>query len=167
MSNVFLDHLVLLCCRWWRFPTMSSYSRIPLTQPLVSVRPGYRKKQTGGVWFCLLATLFVSQLLIAPMSQAVPGDENWDDPFGLPGANGAVLAMVSDNAGNVYVGGDFTHVDGLRVNHIAQWDGSSWSALGSGMNGIVDSLALDSNGELYAGGTFTTADGRSANRIAQ
>jgi hypothetical protein len=45
------------------------------------------------------------------------------------------------------------------------WNGSSWSALGSGMNDTVYALAFKS-GNLYAGGEFTTAGGNSANYIA-
>ena len=35
----------------------------------------------------------------------------------------------------LYAGGDFTTAGGSAANYIAQWNGSSWSALGSGMNG--------------------------------
>jgi hypothetical protein len=50
--------------------------------------------------------------------------------------------------------------------NIAQWDGSNWSALGSGMNNYVYALAV-SGSTLYAGGGFTTAGGSAANYIAQ
>src|SRR5262249_12620255 len=39
------------------------------------------------------------------------------------------------------------------------WNGSSWSALGSGMNDTVAALAV-SGSDLYAGGYFTTAGGK-------
>ena len=50
-----------------------------------------------------------------------------------------------DNVGNalavsgsdLYAGGGFTTAGGSAANYIAKWDGSSWSALGSGMNGAV------------------------------
>ena len=38
---------------------------------------------------------------------------------------------------HLYAGGNFTTAGGSAANYIAQWDGSSWSALGSGMNGDV------------------------------
>src|SRR5262249_45363367 len=44
----------------------------------------------------------------------------------------------------------------VRVNYIVKWDGSSWSALGSGMNNTVAALAV-SGTNLYAGGGFTRA----------
>ena len=43
--------------------------------------------------------------------------------------------MFDDGSGPaLYVGGDFTTAGGVAANHIAKWDGSSWSALGSGMD---------------------------------
>ena len=46
----------------------------------------------------------------------------------------AVYALAVDASGNLYAGGDFTTAGGVSANRIAKWDGSSWSALGSGMN---------------------------------
>jgi trimeric autotransporter adhesin len=42
---------------------------------------------------------------------------------------------------------------------MAKWDGSTWTALGTGMNAQVNALAMDSSGHLYAGGSFTLAGG--------
>ena len=50
----------------------------------------------------------------------------------------------------------------MPANYIAKWDGSAWSALGSGMNSTVYALAV-SGTNLYAGGAFTTAGGVPAN----
>jgi hypothetical protein len=66
----------------------------------------------------------------------------------------------------LFAGGYFTTAGGVAVNYIAQWNGSSWSALGSGMNNGVYALAV-SGTNLFAGGFFTTAGGISANDIAQ
>ena len=38
---------------------------------------------------------------------------------------------------NLYAGGYFTTAGGVPANYIAKWDGSAWSALGSGMNGYL------------------------------
>jgi hypothetical protein len=67
---------------------------------------------------------------------------------------------------NLYVGGNFTTADGTAANYIAQWDGTNWSALGSGMSGPVNALAASGN-LVYAGGTFTNAGANPANYIAQ
>jgi hypothetical protein len=66
----------------------------------------------------------------------------------------------------LYAGGVFTTAGGTNANYIAQWNGSSWSALGSGMNSDVRALAV-SGSTLYAGGAFTSAGGTNANNIAQ
>src|SRR5207302_484139 len=51
-------------------------------------------------------------------------------------------------------------------NYVAKWDGTSWSALGSGMNDAVHALAV-SGSDLYVGGFFRTAGGGAANYIAK
>jgi hypothetical protein len=76
-----------------------------------------------------------------------------------------VYALAASGA-TLYAGGNFTTAGGNAASNIAQWDGSSWSALGSGMNGPVGALVV-SGGSLYAGGVFTTAGGNAATNIAQ
>src|SRR6516225_8517929 len=94
-------------------------------------------------------------------------DANWISMGGIPGVNGTVNAAVVDGAGNLYIGGDFTVAGDVIANHIAKWDGSSWSALGLGVDGSADprsyspsvyALAL-SGSDLYVGGAFTYAGG--------
>jgi len=80
--------------------------------------------------------------------------------------NGTFVAALAVSSGTLYAGGDFSTAGGSAANCIAQWNGSSWSALGLGMNGWVDALAV-LGGTLYAGGCFTTAGGSAANVIAQ
>ncbi len=69
---------------------------------------------------------------------------------------------------DVCAGGNFFTAGGITANNIAKWDGSSWSALGTGTGtgGRVEALAV-SGGDIYAGGDFTAADGTSANSIAK
>ena len=68
--------------------------------------------------------------------------------------------------GDLVAGGRFTDVSGAPAANLARWNGSSWSAFGSGMNGVVRALDLLPSGELIASGNFTTANGVPANRIA-
>jgi hypothetical protein len=56
---------------------------------------------------------------------------------------------------------------GASVNNIALWNGTSWSAMGSGMDGRVYALTLLPNGDLVAGGVFSTAGGVAVDRIAR
>jgi hypothetical protein len=83
-------------------------------------------------------------------------DANWVGMGGFPGANGPVHTAVTDGSGNLYIGAYFTTAGNALANSVAQWNGSSWSALGSGMNNAVYALAV-SGSTLYAGGLFTTA----------
>ncbi len=85
------------------------------------------------------------------------------------------LAVYDDGGGDaLYVGGDFSTVDGIFVSRIAKWDGTQWSALygpaAFGTNGDVFALATydDGSGDaLYAGGDFNTAGGVTVNGIAK
>jgi hypothetical protein len=93
-------------------------------------------------------------------------DANWMSMGGYSGANGPIHAMVVDGLGNLYIGGRFTIIGEVWATNIAKWNGSSWSALGSGVNDTVYALAV-SGSELYAGGSFTAAGGSAVNYIAK
>ncbi len=80
---------------------------------------------------------------------------------------------ISISGTDVYVGGSFTVLgDGVTVaNHIAKWDGNSWSTLGSGatngIGGLVNSTSVNGT-DLYAGGYFTfLGNGTSVNYLAK
>jgi hypothetical protein len=65
-------------------------------------------------------------------------------------------------------GGFFTTVGGTTVNHIAQWDGTSWSALPGPVeqNAVIYTLGV-SNGNLVAGGNFVEIGGTPASNLAE
>ena len=67
---------------------------------------------------------------------------------------------------DAYAGGWFTTAGGSAANYIAKWNGSGWTAMGSGMNSGVGVLAVSGN-DLYAGGEFTTAGGKVSAYIAR
>jgi trimeric autotransporter adhesin len=80
----------------------------------------------------------------------------------------ATLAVIGSD---LYAGGVFTVATNaggvpVTVNRVAKWNGSQWSALGSGMNADVNSLA-SKGATLFAGGLFNSADGVPVGRIAQ
>jgi hypothetical protein len=83
------------------------------------------------------------------------------------GAYLGVAAIAMDNSGNLYAGGDFITAGGISAGHVAKWNGSAWSTLGSGTNNEVYALACDASGNLYAGGNFTTAGGTTVNYVAK
>ena len=76
------------------------------------------------------------------------------------------MYALAVSGSNLYAGGDFTTAGSNAANYIAQWNGSSWSPLGSGMNSGVFALAV-SGGTLYVGGDFTTAGGNVAADTAE
>jgi hypothetical protein len=79
--------------------------------------------------------------------------------------NGSVLALgISGNM--LYAGGNFTTAGGVAANYIAQWDGTSWLPMGSGMNNVVNALTVSGNA-LYAGGNFTTAGTKLSSYVAE
>ncbi|MBI3423071.1 MAG: VCBS repeat-containing protein [Acidobacteria bacterium] len=100
------------------------------------------------------------------LAPAVTCDENWDTQFYAPGPVGQVNAVAISATGDVYVGGTFTLVGTVSANRIAKWNGSVWSALGSGLNSDVLALAVSGN-DVYAGGTFTTAGGANIKGVAK
>src|SRR5262245_52723033 len=88
-------------------------------------------------------------------------DSNWSSMGGVPGADSQVNVAAIDSSGNCYIGGGFGVVGDVVANHIAKWNGVTWTALGSGLNNVVYALATSSN-NVFAGGVFTTAGGSPA-----
>ncbi len=121
----------------------------------------------------LTASVFVLVMELVVQADAPPGNENWDGRFpGPPGVNGVVRAAAVGPNGEIYVGGDFTMAinssgNYFPANHVARWDGSGWSALGSGVDNTVTALAVTPQGELFVGGYFTSAGAASANHVAK
>ncbi|MBI5362169.1 MAG: hypothetical protein HZA53_03255 [Planctomycetes bacterium] len=96
----------------------------------------------------------------------------WSSPHAA-GISGTVWALTAfdDGAGSkLYAGGSFLQAGGLVANHVAAWNGSTWSALGTGTNAQVDVLRGHDDGTgpaLYAGGSFTAAGGVPAQGVAR
>jgi hypothetical protein len=103
----------------------------------------------------------------------------WKQVGGGLDSDGWALAACQecpDPGPNLYAGGGFGEAGGVPVSNVARWDGTAWSALGSGVTGaplgwVFDLIvAPDVSGRssvLYAGGHFDTAGGATANNIAQ
>ena len=105
---------------------------------------------------------------------------NWDGTSWelTPGAGSqGIQTMLGYDDGSgpaLYVGGNFTTFDGLVANGIARWDGTTWTALGSGLmkSGeapvISDLVGYDdgSGPELFAVGRFDTAGSSPASNVA-
>jgi hypothetical protein len=88
---------------------------------------------------------------------------------GLPNFTSVNALTVLPN-GDLVAGGQFTSAGGVSANGIARWDGTSWSALGSGMGGqypSVYALTTLPNGDLVAGGDFGSVGGVSASVLSR
>jgi len=79
--------------------------------------------------------------------------------------DGAVFALGA--VGNdLYVGGRFVWAGGAFATNIAKWDGTNWSALGTGLDGYPRAMAAANNG-IYVAGDFRYAGGVRVNHIAR
>jgi hypothetical protein len=76
------------------------------------------------------------------------------------------VSVLAVSGSDVYVGGLFTMAGGTAANYIAKWNGSAWSALGSGLNNQIRALAVLGS-DVYAGGCFTTAGGKVSAYVAK
>jgi len=67
-----------------------------------------------------------------------------------------IVQIVTDNSGNLYVGGDLSDVNGIQF--ISKWNGSKWSKVQTGNDTLpfnyTRSLAVDKSGNLYASGQY-------------
>lgn len=89
-----------------------------------------------------------------------------DNSTNISGTNNEVRSIHIDDNNTVYVGGNFDTAGGMPASRIAQWNGSNWSALGSGTSGFVQAMeSLDNY--LYVGGNFVLAGEETVNRIAR
>jgi hypothetical protein len=87
----------------------------------------------------------------------------------MGGVSSYYVYALAVSGSDLYAGGNFTTAGDSNANYIATWNGSSWSALGSGMGGsypYVRALAV-SGSDLYAGGNFTTAGGKVSAFVAK
>jgi hypothetical protein len=69
----------------------------------------------------------------------------------------SVLALQVRSDLQLFVGGTFVSVGGVKVNHIARYDWSQVHTLGYGVDGAVHALVLQQSGDLVAAGVFTKA----------
>jgi len=97
-----------------------------------------------------------------------PDDIFWDNTISpldtLPTVDSTVRALTTYN-NMLIIAGQFDSVGGIAASKIAAWDGTTWSALSSGINTSVFALT-EYNGKLIAGGFFDTAGGIATTNIA-
>ena len=73
-----------------------------------------------------------------------------------------VWTIANGKDGTIYAGGGFQSMGGVsNTQGIAKWDGSAWSAMGTGaaVGGSVNSIVASPDGTIYAGGDFSLMGG--------
>jgi hypothetical protein len=96
----------------------------------------------------------------------------WDDlSGGMEGPIVSAFEVFDPGTGpQLYAGGNFISAGGNSADGIASWNGTTWSALGSGITGDVNTLATHDDGSgtaLYVGGFFFTAGGVGVQHVAE
>ncbi|MBC7447851.1 MAG: T9SS type A sorting domain-containing protein, partial [Hymenobacteraceae bacterium] len=80
----------------------------------------------------------------------------------------AYVRAIAASGTTVYVGGTFTTAGSVSANHVARWDGTTWSPLGTGLSGIADCNTLTVAGpDLYMGGYCASVGGVATSGIAR
>jgi hypothetical protein len=93
--------------------------------------------------------------------------------FNTPGFSSLCWDIIAFDDGSgpaIFASGKFATAGGVPAANIAKWNGTSWSALGSGLNGDGTCMAVFDDGTgpaLYVVGPFTTAGGLPAKGIAK
>jgi large repetitive protein len=85
-----------------------------------------------------------------------------------PTLNGQVRALAASPNGTLYVGGDFTSVNGVGHNRLAAFNGATGALLpgfNAGTDATVKALAV-TNTTVYAGGVFANAGGQPHSHLA-
>ena len=68
---------------------------------------------------------------------------------------------------NLYVAGQFDLCNGPENIGLAQWDGSTWTSLGSFDGPVNDIIIFGSNPYIFTGGSFSEIDGADYSNIAR
>ena len=87
------------------------------------------------------------------------------------GTSSAQVAALVVRGSELYAGGNITNAGGVRVQGIARWDGTNWSALGSSLSrspASAAALALAVSGDsLWLGGIFLRAGSKPSVNFAR
>jgi hypothetical protein len=102
-----------------------------------------------------------------PTGSSAPDKGVWHGFGGIgDGCAGPIGATAIAPNGDLYVGGSFSMCGNTPASSIARWNGSTWSALGSGIDNRVNAIAISGN-DVYAVGQFSTAGGVPVSGIAR
>ena len=77
----------------------------------------------------------------------------------LGDANIIISAMATGLDGKIYAGGDYTTIGGVACNRIAYWNGTAWTAMGTGAGNDVYGIAIGLDGMVYIAANTTNIGG--------
>jgi hypothetical protein len=162
---------------WQQLPYSSPYS-FPMTAlqdgSLVVAGATSIERWDGAAWqffapdigITLLETMSNGDVIAAGYFEAGPGAPStgiarWDGSawvamgIGLHNVVPDYITAIAEQAnGDIVVGGRFNYIGGIAADHVARWDGTSWSAIGPGVPYFVRDLVTVANGDIFiAGGT--------------
>lgn len=86
----------------------------------------------------------------------------------------AITAFDDGTGARIYIGGTFTNSGVVQLSRIARLNGTSWTALGTGISGVTGSAVQALQGwndgtgpRLFAAGSFAVAGGKPSKNVAQ
>lgn len=98
---------------------------------------------------------------------AAPAGGVWYGYGGLPeGCGGTIGASAFAANGDLYVAGSFGVCGGQPATSVARWNGSTWSALGSGTNSRIEAMIAVGN-DIYVAGQISDAGGVAVSGVAR
>jgi len=99
--------------------------------------------------------------LLVAAGAAFAGDcePTWDPDFGTPGISGGILFDLAAYDGTLVASGNFPAIGGVSASRIAQWDGTAWNPLGTGLDAAEGYAVQAYGGDLYVAGYFNQAGG--------
>ena len=108
----------------------------------------------------------------APAARIAAWDgANWSPlGAGMPGQPfGAGVFSLTRLGSNLIAGGNFNQAGSTAADHVAMWDGSTWSGLGniSSTNSALRAMTTLASGDVVVGGGFTSAGGVPARNLAR
>ncbi len=137
----------------------------------MALSPDYRKLYVGGFFHYPTPTGVATNIVMWDGNQWAPLGGGLmrasTDIYHQPIDATQVRTLAVDADGMLYAAGSITVADGnIPVRNVARWDGTNWSAMGSGFDSDVFTLAVRGR-DVFAGGMFSAADGKPARRIAR
>ena len=112
--------------------------------------------------------------VLSPFLARLNVDGSLDTAFSANvNVGGTVRAVAIQGDGEILIGGDFTNVAGVAINHIARLnpngslDASFTAGVTSGINGTVNAIAVQADNRIMVAGQFTVANGVTRNNVTR